>query len=106
MGGQAIFQGIQENSSLYIFDFSHNNIGFRNTKGLVHEIVTLLHNRVNNIIHLDLSYNNFNCKDSKVIGEALHTNHRIIGYANVCVIVVSTSRATQATSTSSGSCGS
>ena len=77
-GGIKIFQGILENESLMVLDFSWNAIG-SGTPSVVKEIVEFLKTN-DKVIHLDLSNNNFSRDESKQISEGLVNNHSIYGF--------------------------
>ena len=74
--GLLIFQGLEVNTSILELDLSWNSLG-----GSL-EITSSLSKSVGvmqGLLHLDLSYNNFNVQEATVIGEGLLNNHILLG---------------------------
>ena len=76
-GAALIFKAIEEKPVIKVLDMSWNNIGNHDT--CTATLCSLLKNN-SDIVHLNLSHNNFTPEESEAIGEALFNNHTLYGF--------------------------
>ncbi len=72
-----IFEALQKNAQLKVFDLSYNSIG--NHHGSTTQLCTLLR-LYKNLVHVDLSWNNFTYQECIKIGRNLEHNHTLLGF--------------------------
>jgi hypothetical protein len=74
----SIFESLEENRSIKVFDYSNNKLG--DSKPSCAKMIGTVLSANKILIHLDLSGNKFNEEESKVISEKLQGNKKIYGF--------------------------
>jgi len=77
--GANIFSGMNDNYVLKVLDLSYNNLGKRKSK-FSESLQALLMKNETGLLHLDLSYNQIDLEESKLISLGLAENHLIYGF--------------------------
>jgi hypothetical protein len=77
-GGQLVLDGLLENQTIRVFDFAWNTLG-GDVPGIIEKLTQIIKEKTN-IVHMDLSCNNFSLSESKKIAAALVDNKTIYGF--------------------------
>lgn len=77
-GAAQIFAALDDNIYLRVLDISWNALG-SGTKSCTAEFAQLMRKN-ESLLHIDLSYNNFNKSHGEVIIQGLHENHTLYGF--------------------------
>ncbi|EAR89295.2 hypothetical protein TTHERM_00371100 (macronuclear) [Tetrahymena thermophila SB210] len=85
-GGCEILKGVLENSYLKVFDISYNSLKYQGDlneqnqqKAAAYYIAQILSKETSELLHLDVSYNNFSPTECKMIQESLFYNSWLFG---------------------------
>lgn len=78
-GGVIISEGILKNYFLKVLDLSWNNLG-KGTYDDVEKLCKIITDNNRCLVHLDLSYNDYNFAQSKIVQKSLENNHSIFGF--------------------------
>jgi len=85
-GGLLIMEGIQAIGNLAVFDISWNAIkphdNFSKSDTAISEKIAEIIEKLDNLVHLDISNNHLNEEDFVIIQRALANNHTLYGFHN------------------------
>lgn len=80
--GTIIAQTLLENESLKVIDLSYNSIGVSDSQNCPKMFAKLFQNNSNysEIVHIDLSYNQFDQTAASILSAGLALNSKILGF--------------------------